>query len=56
MTFRVWFTGIFETEGIEYEGADTKEFDNLKDAWNFYFSIKDTDRNAALYAGKDRIA
>lgn len=52
MTFTVWFTRIFDGE---YEGADTKEFSNLNDAWNYYLSIKDTDRNAQLWAGNDRL-
>lgn len=52
MTFTVWYTKIFDEE---YEGADIKEFNNLKDAWNYYSSIKDTDRNAQLWAGKSRI-
>lgn len=52
MTFTVWYTKIFDEE---YEGADIKEFNNLKDAWNYYSSIKDTGRNAQLWAGKSRI-
>ncbi len=53
MTFTVQFTRFFEEFGCE--DVDTKEFDNLKDAWNYYITIKDSDSNAKLYAGKDRI-
>ncbi len=50
--FTVWFTRNFDKE---YEGADSKEFNNLKDAWNFYIGIKDTDRNAQLWEGENRL-
>jgi len=53
MKYKVQFTRYYEEFG--FDDVDTKEFDNLKDAWNFYNSIKD-DRNVQLWEGKDRIA
>lgn len=55
MIFKVWYTRIFDEDDCPYEGADFIEFNSLSDAWNYYLSIKDTDRNAQLWAGNDRL-
>lgn len=51
MTFTVFYTRYFEE--YSWYDPDTKEFDNLKDAWAFYNEMKNEnpeDRNLALYA------
>lgn len=53
MTYAVQFTRYFEDFG--FEDCDTKDFNNLADAWNFFASIKDTDRNAQLWQGTTRL-
>ena len=52
MTYTVQFTRYFEEFGCE--DVDTKEFDTLKEANDFYEEHLN-DKNLKLYAGKDRI-
>lgn len=52
MIFKVQYTKYFEEFG--WEDVDTKEFDNLKDAWAFYLE-NINDKNVQLWAGKDRL-
>lgn len=53
MTFTVQYTRYFEEFGCT--DVDQTEFDNLKDAYDFYKENID-DKNVKLYVGKDRIA
>lgn len=53
MTFTVQFTRYFEEFG--FYDCDTKEFNNLADAWNYFTSIKDTDENAQLWQCTTRL-
>ncbi len=55
MTFKVYYTRTYVESGDVYEGADFIEFNALSDAWNYYASIKDTDHNAQLWAGENRL-
>lgn len=52
MTYKVQFTRYFEEFG--FEDCDTREFDNIKDANDFY-NKHEGDSNLQLWAGKDRI-
>ena len=53
MTFKVQITRYFEEFGCT--DTDLVEFDDLKDAYEFYNNNID-DKNLKLYAGNDRIA
>ena len=53
MKFTVQFTRYFEE--FDIEDCDTKEFDTLKEANDFYNSISDNDRNKKIFCEKDRI-
>lgn len=53
MKYTVQFTRYFEE--FDFEDCDTKEFDNVKDANDFFNSINDDDNNKKLFAGRDRI-
>lgn len=55
MTFKVYCTRTYVESGDVYEGADFIEFNALSDAWNYYASIKNTDHNAQLWAGENRL-
>lgn len=33
MKYEVWYTKKYDDE---FEGADAKEFTNIKDAWNYF--------------------
>lgn len=52
MLYTVQFTRFFAEFG--WEDVDTMEFDNLKDANDFY-EIHKNDENVKLFVGKDRI-
>ena len=53
MKYKVQFTRYFEE--FDLYDCDTKEFDNLKEANEFFNSVSDDDENKKLFAGKDRI-
>ena len=52
MTYKVQFTRYFEEFGCT--DVDTAEFDNLKDAYNFYLENID-DEHVQLWEGNNRI-
>ncbi len=52
MIFIVQYTRYFKEFGCE--DVDTKEFDNLKEANDFYNEHQD-DKNVMLFVGKDRL-
>lgn len=53
MVITVQFTRYFEELG--FEDCDTKEFDNIKEANDFFNTIDDKDKGKKLFVGKDRI-
>jgi len=54
MKYKVQFTRYFEEFG--FNDCDTKEFDNIKDANNFYNAISKDDKARQLWAGNDCLA